>query len=364
MLTTSQVNAQPAPQAPRRKRRPSRTGQILGAGAYNLFVWLLLGFYLLPVAFMVVTAFKPTDQLSDRHAPWYPSRVATFEYQGHAYQLYHVPVAQGMRKLALVDPGVKQSRFLDPQDPQAGLITWVGDRTSLRPYYVVDFAWSNITRLFTSLPFPAMLGNTFLLVMIGEIGVVLSSILIAYGFSRFPLPGGNLLFYVLIATILLPEKATVIPTFFVYTKVLNWRGTILPLVVYLFFGNAVYIFLLRQNFRSLPVDLEEAAMLDGAGPLRRLRSVVLPQSWPAVVTVCLLQFFYAWNETRLAALYLGTNSRFMPVSFAVQTYQSLVPIQNMIEAGSVVVLVIPVVILFLSQRFFMRSMIITGMEKR
>jgi multiple sugar transport system permease protein len=346
-----------------KRNPPSRLGRFLGAGAYNFLVWFILGLYLLPVAFMVVTAFKPTDQLSDNKAPWYPSRVATYTYQGHVFQLYHVPTAAGIRKLALVNPGVNDSQFIDPADPQARIIAWSGDWSTLKAYYVPDFAWGNFTKLFTSLPFPRMMGNTLLLVIIGEIGVLISSIIVGYGFSRFPLPGGDLLFYVLIATILIPEKVTFIPTFFFYVRVLNWRGTILPLVLNLFFGNAVYIFLLRQNFRSLPLDLEESAQLDGAGPLRRLISVVLPQSWPPVVTIALLQFFYAWNETRLASLYLGTNSLFMPVSFAVQTYQSLVPIQNMIEAGSVVVMAIPVIILILSQRFFMRSMVITGMEK-
>ena len=83
-------------------------------------------------------------------------------------------------------------------------------------------------------------------------------------------------------------------------------------------------------------ELRQMAATDGAGPLRRLFSIVLPQSWPALITIALLQFFYTWNETRLASLYLGVNSHFMPVSFGVQTYQSLVPIQNVIEAGSVV----------------------------
>ncbi|HTX90082.1 MAG TPA: carbohydrate ABC transporter permease [Anaerolineales bacterium] len=362
MISTRYRPIQPAPV--QKIARPSRMRRFVNRVSYNLFAWVILVIYLLPVAYMVVTAFKPTDQLSDNKAPWYPSKVATYTYLNHDFQLYHVPTGQGMLELALVNPGVGRSEFIDPQDPTARVIEWKGDWKSLQPYYVTDLAWGNFTKLFTSLPFPTMLANTFLLVMIGEIGVLVSSILVAYGFSRFPLPGGELLFYVLIATILIPEKVTFIPTFFFYVKVLNWQGTIYPLVVNLFFGNAVYIFLLRQNFRSLPLDQEESAMLDGAGPLRRLFSVVLPQSWPAVVTISLLQFFYAWNETRLASLYLGTNSKFMPVSFAVQTYQSLVPIQNMIEAGSVIILVIPVIILILSQRFFMRSMVITGMEKR
>jgi multiple sugar transport system permease protein len=169
---------------------------------------------------------------------------------------------------------------------------------------------------------------------------------------------------VLIATILIPDKVTFVPIYFFYIKVLHWQGTLYPLVVYLFFGSPVFIFLLRQNFRTIPIELEEAAMLDGAGPLRRLFSIVLPLCWPAVITVSLLQFFYTWNETRMASLYLGTNSHLMPLSFGVQVYQSYLPIQNVIEAGTMVVLVIPFLVLILSQRFFMRSMVITGMEKR
>src|SRR6185436_1538668 len=217
---------------------------------------------------------------------------------------------------------------------------------------------------FNSMPVLKMVGNTFMLAVIGELGVLCSSIIVAYGFARFSLLGGNLLFYVLIATILIPDKVTFIPTFYMYIKILQWRETVLPLLVHLFFGNAVYIFLLRQNFKSFPVDLEEAAMLDGAGPLRRLFSVILPQSWPVVVTVSLLHFFYMWNETRLSSLYLTTTDlSLMPISFAVQTYQSLLPIQNVIEASTVVILVIPVIILFLSQRMFMQGVIVTGAER-
>jgi multiple sugar transport system permease protein len=342
----------------------SRIRRILGVGVFNLLAWILLAVYLLPVLFMAVTAFKSTDQLSDNQAPWYPSRKASFEYQGSALTLYTVPTENGIRELALLNPGLSESGFMDPLDPGTGPVLWKGDWHSLQPVYEPYLAFSNFTTLFESLSFPRMMANTLLLILIGEIGVMISSILVAYGFSRFSLPGGDLLFYVLIATILIPEKVTFIPTFFFYVRVLNWQGTILPLVVNLFFGNAVFIFLLRQNFKNLPAAQEESAVLDGAGPLRCLWSIILPQSWPALVTIALLQFFYTWNETRLASLYLGTNSGFMTVSFAVQNYQSFQPIQNMIEAGNLIVMIIPVIILILSQRFFMRSMIITGMEKK
>jgi multiple sugar transport system permease protein len=330
---------------------------------YNLFVWLLLVAYLLPVAFMVVTAFMSTDQLEDQNAPLYPAKVATYRYDGRDCILLNVPVAGGMKELVLVRQERTYNEFLDPQHPDAGLIRWEGDWHALQPVYEFHPVWDNFTVLVRNLPFPLLLRNTLLLTIIGEIGVLLSSIVIAYGFTRFPLPGGDLLFYVLIATILIPEKVTFIPTFFFYVNFLHWKGTYFPLLIHLFFGNAMYIFLLRQNFKSIPIDLEEAAMIDGAGPLRRLFSVILPQSWPVIVTITLLHFFYSWNETRLVSLYVGTNKALMPLSFGMQNYQSYEPIQNIIQASTLVVMTVPVIVLLLSQRFFMRGLVITGMEK-
>ena len=331
---------------------------------FNLLVWLVLFLYMLPIISMLATAMMSTEQLGDKHSPLYPARIVTYSYHGKAYQLYQVPLADGIKPLALIKPGAKSSQFIDPQHPEAGPILWKGGWKTLTGVYEFHINWQNFTILFNSLPFPAMLRNTLFIILVGEIGVLVSSILCAYGFARFSLPGGNLIFYILIATILIPDKITTVPTYFVYVIFFHWRGTLYPILLPLFFGNAVYIFLLRQNFRSIPVDLEEAAMLDGAGPLRRLFSVILPQSWPVVVTVSLLHFFYMWNETRVASLYLTTTDlSLMPISFAVQTYQSRLPIQNVIEASTVVILIVPVIILFLSQRMFMQGVIVTGAEK-
>jgi multiple sugar transport system permease protein len=331
---------------------------------FNLLVWFVLFLYLLPILSMLATAMMSTEQLGDKHSPLYPARIVTYSYHGKEYQLYQVPLNGGIKPLALIKPGAKSSQFIDPQHPEAGPILWKGGWKTLTGVYEFHINWQNFTILFNSLPFPAMLRNTLFIILVGEIGVLVSSILCAYGFARFSLPGGNLIFYILIATILIPDKITTVPTYFVYVIFFHWRGTLYPILLPLFFGNAVYIFLLRQNFRSIPVDLEEAAMLDGAGPLRRLFSVILPQSWPVVVTVSLLHFFYMWNETRVASLYLTTTDlSLMPISFAVQTYQSRLPIQNVIEASTVVILIIPVIILFLSQRMFMQGVIVTGAEK-
>jgi multiple sugar transport system permease protein len=345
------------------KNLPAQLKWLLKVLPYNLFVWLILLVYLSPIFFIMVTALMPTAQLGDKNAPLYPARIKTYIYEGSEYQLYNVPVNEGVEQWALINPGPASSELIDPQQPERGLITWQGDWRTLVGVYEFHATWENFTRIFESLPFSKMVSTTFLVAVIGEIGVLISSTIVAYGFSRFRLPGGNLLFYILIATILIPEKVTFIPTFYIYIRVLQWRGTLYPLLLHLFFGNAVYIFLLRQNFKSLPIDLEEAAMIDGAGPLRRLVSVILPQSWHVVITVALLHFFYTWNETRLASIYLGSNSDLMPVSFAVQNYQSLIRIDNVIQASTVLVLIVPVIVLFFAQRYFMQGVLVTGAEK-
>jgi ABC-type glycerol-3-phosphate transport system permease component len=109
--------------------------------------------------------------------------------------------------------------------------------------------------------------------------------------------------------------------------------------------------------------LEEAAVLDGAGPIRTLFSIVLPQSWPVVITVSILHFFYIWNETRQASLYLSTRPDLIPLSYGVQNFQSLTGIQNQLQASALIVMIVPLIVLLLSQRYFMRDVIVTGTEK-
>jgi multiple sugar transport system permease protein len=194
--------------------------------------------------------------------------------------------------------------------------------------------------------------------------VLISSISVAYGFSRFRIPGLKYVFFVLIATIMIPSNITLVPTFFLFSgNALNWIGTWLPLIVPHFFGNAILIFLLRQNFKSIPRDLDEAAMLDGASPLRILISVILPQSVPVVTTVALLHFFYIWNETRLAGLYLGIAPDLQTISFGIQRTQTYAFTPEVLMVGALAAMIVPIVVLLFSQRFFMQDMIVTQIEK-
>lgn len=342
---------------------PIRIWDNIGTVLLNIFVFTLLAIYLFPILYMIATSFMEPRQLGDRYAPPYPARQVSYEYEGKNVLVYKVPIDGDIHQLALAKPGRTSSQFIDPQNPDAGLIQWEGSWRTLHGVYRFHITLENFTLLFRALRFDQMMRNTLWIAIISEIGVLLSSIVVAYGFSRFPLPGGNLLFYLLIATMLIPEKVTLIPTYFFFARVLDWEGTWLPIIIPFFFGNAIYIFLLRQNFRSIPKDMDESATLDGASPLRILISVILPQSWPVIITTSLLHFFYIWNETRQAALYLSIRRDLVPISFGIQNFQSLAPIQNMLQASALLIMIVPVIILLISQRFFMQDMVITGMER-
>lgn len=341
-----------------------RLWNFLGSALLNLFVFSLLVMYLFPIAYMGVTALQETQPSFSLPAPLWPSRLVQYDYQGQKYPLYRVATSDGLvHQWALIHKYRTRAEFIDPAHPEAGLIPWEGNWRGLEVVYEFHPSLESFAEVWQVVDFANLGKNTLIIAGLGEIGVLLSSIAVAYGFSRFPIPGGKALFFLMIATLLIPEKITLIPTYFIFLKYLGWNATWMPLIAPHFFGNAIFIFLLRQNFKSIPRDLDEAAMLDGAGPLRILVSIILPQSVPVVSTVALLHFFYVWNESRLASLYLGTRPDLQPISAGIVNYQSLIPQYNVLQASALIVMAIPVLVLLLSQRFFMKDLIVTGIEK-
>jgi multiple sugar transport system permease protein len=320
--------------------------------------------YLSPLPFMVISSLTPRDQFLDGNAPLLPSKRVTFNYEGKNLRVYHVPTEHGDRELALYKPGRQSSEFVDPANPEVGVITWEGNWRALKAVYILQPTLENYKNFVGTSKIPLYFKNTIIVALISEIGILFSSIAVAYGFSRFRIPGGRYLYLLLIATIMIPGNITLVPTYYLFSgHVLDWIGTWLPLIVPHFFGSAVLIFLLAQNFKSIPRDLDEAAMLDGAGPLRILISVILPQSIPVVTTVALLHFFYVWNETRLSGLYLSISPNLQTISFGIQRTQSIFFTPEALMVGAMMVMIIPVIVLFLSQRFFMQDMIVTQIEK-
>ena len=341
-----------------------RVWEFTGTALLTLLVWIFLLVFLSPLSYMVVTSLRSGDELRDSSAPPYPAERLTYVYQGTTYQLYKVPTSDGViHTWALVNPTRLSSQFIDPAHPEQGLITWKGSWRSLDGVYRFRIYWDNYVNVWKTVDYLHLLKNTFIIVILSEIGILLSSIAVAYGFSRFRIPGGRFLFFLLIATIVIPDSITLVPSYVIFTRILPWNGTYYPLIVPAFFGSAIYIFLLRQNFKSIPRDLDEAAMLDGAGPLRTLISIIIPQAVPAIVTVALLHFFNTWNELRMASLYLAIRPDLQTISFSAQFSPTYGFTPEVLQTGAVFLLAIPLLVLFLSQRFFMQDMVVTGLEK-
>jgi multiple sugar transport system permease protein len=209
--------------------------------------------------------------------------------------------------------------------------------------------------------------NSVIIAVFSTLGALLSCVLVAYGFARFKFPGRDVLFLVLIGSALIPYQVTLIPQFILY-RTLGLTSSFLPLILPNFFGNALYIFLLRQFFLALPRDLDEAAMVDGAGHLRVLRSVIIPQALPAIVAVALFQFFFSWNDFMGPLIYLAGNSAQYTLSLGVGYFMFTLPQggtngPGILEAGSFIVMIVPLAIFFVTQRFFLRGIVFSGVEK-
>lgn len=324
---------------------------------------LALFAFLLPLGYMAVTSVKSQAMIVDPKAPLWPASPATFEYDGKERDLYVVEVDGVERELALVKPGRQVTQFVDPSDPEAGLIEWEGSWRLLEPAYGFDPQWKNFRQAWTQMKFPLLLRNTLIIAGFGTIGAVASSILVAYGLSRFRIPFKRTIMVVLIATIILPRFVTLVPTYALFYRI-GWVGTFYPLIVPHFFGNAFNVFLLRQYFLTIPKELDEAATIDGAGPLRTLVSVIIPQLRPAIVAVSLFHFFFAWNDFFEPMVYLSARADLQPISVGLTVFKSLYDSQpHLIQSGAVIAIFIPVMVFLFAQRIFLSGIDLSGVNK-
>src|SRR5688500_7813788 len=300
-----------------------QTRRFAGRAGITLLAVTVVSIFLMPLAYMFSTAFKIEGQLSDPHAPLWPAVEERFVYEGKEYDVYDVPTPDGqVHAWALIEPHRESSTFIDPANVAAGPIEWEGRARTLEKHWTFHLNFDNFRLAWDRIAFPRLFFNTFAIAALSTLGAVLSAICVAYGFSRFRFPGRNGLFLVMIATIILPFQVTLIPSYAVYLA-LGWVGTWWPLIVPHFFSNAYNVFLLRQYFLSIPRELDEAAMIDGAGPVRILRSVIVPQAVPAIVAVTLFHFFWAWNEYFLPLIYLQGEPDAQPLAVGLARFNAL-----------------------------------------
>lgn len=242
------------------------------------------------------------------------------------------------------------------------------DAAKLTPVRSVGTYWKNFPDALAFLPADTNYGllyvrNTLTILILSVIGSVFSCSIVAYAFARLRFPGRGFLFVLLLSTMMLPGAVTLMPQFMIF-RGLGWVDTLRPLWVPAFFGSAFNIFMLRQFFAGVPVELEEAAKLDGCGVPRTFWSVSLPQIVPALATIAIWTAIGAWNNFTGPLIYINSPEN-MPVSYAVQLFQGQRNNDPGILMAFVTLSVIPVIALFLvAQRYFTQSAVSTGLGGR
>jgi multiple sugar transport system permease protein len=219
---------------------------------------------------------------------------------------------------------------------------------------------SNYPQAFSAEPFAGYFFHTLYYCVTTVIGVTVSGSLVAYGFSRIKWPGRDTLFYVMVATMLLPFIVTLIPLFVLY-KEIGWVGSYNPLIIPTFFGSSVFsTFLLRQFFMTIPETLSDAARIDGANEFVIFSRIILPLAKPALATVALFQFIYAWNDFLGPLIYLNKSSLY-PLSIGLTEFLGQYTTNwSWLMAASTVATLPMIVLFFLTQKTFIQGITLTG----
>lgn len=223
------------------------------------------------------------------------------------------------------------------------------------------FRIKNYSYALTLMPFARYTLNTVVITFAAVVGGLFSSALVAYAFARLDAPGKNLLFVLMLGTVMLPQMVTMIPTFIIF-KTVGLYDSLLPLIVPAFFGNAFYIFLMRQFFLTIPVELEEAARIDGCGYFRSFWQIIMPLSKPVLVSVAVFSFVAHWNDFMGPLIYLrSVDKRTLALGLATFSDVWGVDVVSLMAASTTVLL--PLIVIFaLAQRYFVQGVVTTGIK--
>ncbi|HLJ69147.1 MAG TPA: carbohydrate ABC transporter permease [Chloroflexota bacterium] len=225
--------------------------------------------------------------------------------------------------------------------------------------------FSNFSDAMTLVPFGTYFKNTLIVTVFSVAGSVLSSSLVAYSFARLRWPGRDFFFVLVLATMLLPGIVTFIPQFIIFSKI-GWVDTFLPLIVPTWFGNAFYIFLLRQFYRGIPQELAEAARIDGAGEFRIWWQIVMPLARPALAAVGIFAFTGAWEDYFGPLIYVGGDPNNWTLQLGLKAFETAAgggsPLWNLIMAAGLVVMIPVLVAFFIGQKYFIEGVTLTGLK--
>jgi len=229
------------------------------------------------------------------------------------------------------------------------------------------FAWHNFIDVFTRAPLWRWTLNTMEYSLLATLGLVLSSVPVAYALARLRWRGRNAAFIVVLIALMLPPQVTVVPLYVMWAKFhpfgFNFIGTLWPVIIPNWFGDAFSIFLLRQFFLTIPEEYMDAARVDGCGELRILTTVVARLAKPAIAAVALFSFLYTFNDFFLPLLYTGETANHWVLSIGLSEFRSLHQVQwNLTMAATLLVMAPVIVLFFLAQRAFVEGVTLTGVK--
>ena len=311
--------------------------------------WIVLvlfaALFTLPFVWQVSTSLKTEDQVGKSELDLVP-KAQTIELGGTRVEVKPVSRSGAMQVVEV------------KEGPQKGAEVSVSpNQLSLRPH----LEWSNYSEGFKAFPFFHMLKNTLVICVLVVLGTVLSCSLAAYGLACVQWKGREVLFWAMLATMMLPAQVTMIPLFQTF-KGFGWINTILPLVVPAFCGNAFFVFMLRQFYRTIPASLMEAACIDGASDVRIWATIVLPLSKAALAVVAVFSFIGAWNDFLGPLLYLMDDEKYTLAIGLARLQGQYSSDWGRMMAMSVVMTLPLVALFFLAQRTFVEGIKLGGVK--
>lgn len=223
------------------------------------------------------------------------------------------------------------------------------------------FRWRNYWDATQFIPFATYMKNTLIIAVLSAIGAMLSTPSVAYAFAKMKWPGRNLMFLVVLSTLMLPFQVQIIPLYVLF-KNMDWLNTYLPLIVPNFFSSALYIFMLRQFMSGVPQSVIEAAFIDGAGHGKILRAIMVPFCLPAIFTIGLFTFLASWTDFFGPLIFLNRVEKFT-LSLGLQQYSSIHHTEWGYLMAASVMFTLPILVLFFfTQRSFILGISFKGVK--
>lgn len=226
----------------------------------------------------------------------------------------------------------------------------------------------NYPKVFEIVPWAAWTWNSTLVAVVSTFGAVLTAALVGYSFARFRYPARDVLFIITLSTMMLPVEVTLIPLYLMFARI-GWMDSYHPLIVPSFFGGSAFlIFLMRQFFMSIPIDLDEAARIDGANYLRIFWQILMPLSIPVTATAAVLTFMSQWNEFLQPFIFLNTKSKYT-LAIGIRYFQAVAgfaddtePKYHLLMAASVMMTAPIIIMFFLAQRYLVQGIVMSGIK--